>query len=199
MTWWANPLPSYARMLRVSTGAPVITGFQLHAATVYVLSKAFNPQGPPVPRIWVLACRFITGAGGDGSAASGNTEARTLQAQIMHTYLPAVDVELSMQSGGSLEKSSECQFFIIQVGSAYSSAGPQPCTHSSACCTSQWHCMVKGASASMLFARVQSNILSFVSCCRPTWYLRVRQPWHWTTEGVLCMSLTSCPLCWAIL
>lgn len=61
------------------------------------------------------ACRFIAEAGDAAVATEGVAHGVVMQAQILHTYLPAVHVELSIESGGSVEKGSDARLLVIQV------------------------------------------------------------------------------------
>lgn len=79
----------------------------------------------------VRARRFVSAAvrGADGEVPAAIT------AQLLHAYLPPVDVELRVQIGGAIEDNSDYRSISIQV------TGRVTCPaalHGSACC--RWCC-----------------------------------------------------------
>jgi hypothetical protein len=62
-------------------------------------------------------------AGADADAG----EALRLRAQIMHSYLPPVDVELSIEFGGALNGQGDCRTIELHVSCQYTASMPGSC------------------------------------------------------------------------
>jgi hypothetical protein len=65
-------------------------------------------------------CNSSSLASHAGGAAGGDLP--RIQAQIMHSYLPPVDVELSIEFGGALDGQGDCRTITVQVGPYESSS-----------------------------------------------------------------------------
>lgn len=74
-----------------------------------------------------LLCRFFTEANRKAPEGATDAEAARFRTQMLHSYLLPVDVELSIEFGGALDKKDGWRTTCIQVTAHVRRPVHQPC------------------------------------------------------------------------